>query len=610
SNVNPPAVACIYFVLFFYFLFYLIFIRTNVLRAVRFMLVTFFIIISLNMWWFLPFLSNVVATYGTSPPYENWSIFNSRPIYDVFRLIGGWAWRAGYLGSPYFPYADYYYEPFLVILTYSLIILLFLAILMKPKNHYILFFNILAIIGIFLAKGVQEPFGNFYFFLFKNFPLFWIFREPFAKFTPLVVLSYSVLLGISTDVIFEKLKNQKLVRCGNTIIDIFYAMLVLTILISSFPLITGDVFPKRTPEDPLSSVHVIVPNYWNQLSNWLNNNDPNARIFLTPRAGYGATYKWKYRFSGDPPMVLLQNPIIEYKSLPSTSPTDLFVNKVYDCIDMNSSRIVVFLALLNVQYVLQQNDFDWKLMPPYKYSPEYMRNFFQSQKGLSLVKTFGELDLYSIDDSYLLPHIYATSQFVVIMNLSDMFNRIEKESFNSNKPFPVFIVYNNGCKLGHCESNDIYRPVIFFKKVNPTKYVVYVNATKPLFLVLSESYNPQWRVFVEDNSVDFNRIAEYSRVNEKELDYSYEFTPQDIVYLFRKPSLNETYHFVANGYANAWYIDPKKIDKNSDGEFTITIYFWPQSLFYLGLIVSGITFVACVSYLLADWRLQKSLLKV
>ncbi|MGB9831655.1 MAG: hypothetical protein ACPLSP_06260, partial [Fervidicoccus fontis] len=78
------------------------------------------------------------------------------------------------------------------------------------------------------------------------------------------------------------------------------------------------------------------------------------------------------------------------------------------------------------------------------------------------------------------------------------------------------------------------------------------------------------------------------------------FTTQDIVYLFREPVVNETYHFIANGYANAWYIDPKKIDKDGDGKFAVTLYFLPQSLAYLGLIISGIVIVTCVSYLVAS----------
>lgn len=61
---------------------------------------------------------------------------------------------------------------------------------------------------------------------------------------------------------------------------------------------------------------------------------------------------------------------------------------------------------------------------------------------------------------------------------------------------------------------------------------------------------------------------------------------------------------MVNGYANAWYIDPKEIGKEN---FTITLYFRSQSLFYLGLMISGVTLLFCVGYLVWDWREDKRL---
>jgi ubiquinone/menaquinone biosynthesis C-methylase UbiE len=63
---------------------------------------------------------------------------------------------------------------------------------------------------------------------------------------------------------------------------------------------------------------------------------------------------------------------------------------------------------------------------------------------------------------------------------------------------------------------------------------------------------------------------------------------------------------LANGYVNAWYIDQAQIDKNGDGVFTISLYFHPQNLFYIGLLISGMTFVACVGYLAYDWKFRKN----
>ena len=98
---------------------------------------------------------------------------------------------------------------------------------------------------------------------------------------------------------------------------------------------------------------------------------------------------------------------------------------------------------------------------------------------------------------------------------------------------------------------------IMFQRVNPTKYAIHVNASNPFFLVFSESYHKDWIAYVDGQRV---------------------------------PS---EFHFMANGYANAWYI-------NKTGIYTITLEFWPQRLFYLGATISIVTFTVCVVYLVKN----------
>jgi len=170
----------------------------------------------------------------------------------------------------------------------------------------------------------------------------------------------------------------------------------------------------------------------------------------------------------------------------------------------------------------------------------------------------------------------------------------------------VTIELKNLSKLEDMEERN--KPLIIFKRINPTKYIVKVeNATAPFFLVFSESFHPQWKVYVVDKDINLGEIiAEYPNIKVKEAKHFwYKFTPTDVTYLLKKPTINETYHFKANGYANAWYIDPNKIEKDGDGKFTIVIYFLPQSFFYLGLFISMTTLILCVSYLFYDWRLGR-----
>jgi hypothetical protein len=62
-------------------------------------------------------------------------------------------------------------------------------------------------------------------------------------------------------------------------------------------------------------------------------------------------------------------------------------------------------------------------------------------------------------------------------------------------------------------------------------------------------------------------------------------------------------HVLVNGYLNGWILSSLK-----RGEVNITIQYYPQRWFYVGLIISGVTLFGCVSYLGYDFvrRRRKS----
>lgn len=130
------------------------------------------------------------------------------------------------------------------------------------------------------------------------------------------------------------------------------------------------------------------------------------------------------------------------------------------------------------------------------------------------------------------------------------------------------------------EATDL-SPEIEFKKINPTRYIVTVKGARtPFILIFNESFHEGWGLF---------------NGNKKEVMYRYKFTPfEDLRYLFKKPLKAE--HQFINAYANAWYINPKEFGLFED--FTLSIYFWPQSLYCLGLLISIITLLGCIGYCL------------
>lgn len=111
------------------------------------------------------------------------------------------------------------------------------------------------------------------------------------------------------------------------------------------------------------------------------------------------------------------------------------------------------------------------------------------------------------------------------------------------------------------KTNETTASVIEYTKIDPTKYEVKVNATKPFMLSFAEAYDPLWeaRIYKEGERVKVVKtIPLYS---------------------------------VINGF---WIDEP--------GELEIEIIYKPQEWFELGLWISGLTFILCIGLLFYDWR--------
>ena len=102
----------------------------------------------------------------------------------------------------------------------------------------------------------------------------------------------------------------------------------------------------------------------------------------------------------------------------------------------------------------------------------------------------------------------------------------------------------------HSEAGAAENISIQLVNVNPTKYIVDVNSSRHFFLILGESFDPNWAAYIDDKIV--------------------------------------TEHFIANGYANSWYI-------SKTGSFQVVLEFLPQKLFYIGSGISLITFIICLA---------------
>lgn len=95
-------------------------------------------------------------------------------------------WPENIFGKVYFQRPEFLIIPIIAFATFRI-------------NKY---FALLVLVGAFLAKGTNEPFGGIYLWLFNNIPGFSLFRDP-TKFYLLIALGYSVLISRIKKPIFQ-----------------------------------------------------------------------------------------------------------------------------------------------------------------------------------------------------------------------------------------------------------------------------------------------------------------------------------------------------------------------------------------------------------------------
>ena len=390
ANVNPPTVIVIPLTLLFYLLFHCLAQRKITRNNLLFLFSTIIFYLLLNSWWLLNFLFGIIQETGGIRKVATFTALGTGGITDFFRLLGSWGWRAEHYRMPYYPYARFYDEPILLFLSFLIPLLVFVTLLFKRSEFKVGFFGFLALAGLFLSKGTAEPLGFIYRWLWENVPGFWVFREPFSKFSPVTMFAYSVLIGLAVDFVYLKITSLRIMHriWLRILLSIFLPVsLVSTFLAVAYPLVTGE-FIWNYWNGSVRSYYVKIPDYWKEIKEWLSKTDSDQRIFLTPRGGYGVAYNWPSGFStaDAPGIILLDNPVLRMSSPMSSA--DGVVGISYGSMRLGNPReFRRLLSLLNVRYVLQENDLDWRFtgaaLPPSE------SNSFLSSNGFRKVKEFG-----------------------------------------------------------------------------------------------------------------------------------------------------------------------------------------------------------------------------
>jgi len=630
--------ALLAFLIFLYIIFQLIknFNKKSLTLITKFVATASALIFLLNAYWITPMAGKVlqgrfVEETFTAGSDITWLIdmSNSSLLFAAnhlrhlpYGLIKGW-------------------DNYQIIFSYIILICILSVLIFYRRNKNVLFFASVAVLFTILSLGIKKPLGILFQFLWNHFILFHGFRST-IRFLLIAILSFSILIGyFYLFLAHTKYFHQKIKRL------MLMTILSFMIIVSIWPLYTGDVMGAFNPLK-------IPSSYW-QIKKEIEEEKKQASILILPD-NLSPFFSWADQKGKMLSATYFENnffdkPVIFLFILSFSDKHKFLYSQFAEDVDLNK-----FLALYNIKYILLHKDYlinnDFK-KPNRNFL--FYKDVINQYNTIKLKKNFKEIEYYKIASSAFLPRIYIPSQITYIKsknwlqkipsysedpvkirgdwqvsvnsgvkikeedNLSyRLISRVlnKKDSHIKNWYFldnlmtpekgrdllkkikgegikKFNIVYKNQ-KADIMQTYASYsQPQITFEKIHPTKYLIKVKNAKNSFpLIFSESFHSQWKIYLKKSNPISYKLKVYPP-NWRAKNYIWDTW-------FKKPLVSEENHWMVNGYANGWWIEwqenkkARKQESKKNYDLELILEYWPQRLFYLGLIISIFTLLGCL----------------
>mgnify|MGYP001602480357 CR=1 FL=1 len=185
----------------------------------------------LNSYWIIPLLfGNLSQKYEGLSSIAGFEFLSFTDFSHAFSLLHS-NWPENIFGKVYFLQPEFLIIP---ILGYS-------ALFFVQKDRKVLYFAFLILVGAFLAKGTNQPFGEINKLIFENIPGMNMFRDA-SKFYLLIALGYSFLISFSLKNISKKIPFGKLIPL---IFVLFWCILIRQAIFGEL----GGTFKSRSIPD-------------------------------------------------------------------------------------------------------------------------------------------------------------------------------------------------------------------------------------------------------------------------------------------------------------------------------------------------------------------------
>jgi len=290
----------------------------------------------------------------------------------------------------------------------------FIVSLIK-RNRIGLSFLPLLIISLFFLININPPTGEFYQYLYDNFPLLREgFRMPFTKFSLIYLFVFTVYLGFFFDFVFSIFSKLKII--GKLLSFILTIGFVGTLAYFNRPMFEGHLIS--------SQIKTELPQEYKQLFDYFN--DKEGRIAKLPmQTLWGWQYNnWKYEGSGFIPFGL-RNPTLDRDFDRWSSGNESFYNQAsYFLYSKNLESFEKTLEKYQVKYLLlDESIINAGGSSNLLFVPEIKEMILESKK-IKEVQKFGSLTIYETDFGKEDNYIFSPETYVGL-NLDQKYSQID-----------------------------------------------------------------------------------------------------------------------------------------------------------------------------------------
>lgn len=435
-----------------------------------------------NIWWIYPLIHNSTAQGATLDVVNDAWKANLESLAGVSQYFGTFdilLLRQKFYFIKSSPLSTQWYwfysNPLVLIVSIIILLICIFGIIKSKGQKYWTYLISLLIVGWFICKGSNFPFGKTFFqFLFSSFPFTAALRNPYEKFGLVWLLPYSVFFALGLYYLAFSVKLKwRYVFLGS--------MMVLFCGILVYPMWNGVVFPQRD--------RLTIPRYYSEANDYLNLN-LSKRVFHIPFSIQNEKIEYNWGYLGEDPSGNL------FDSQNVSSPKLPVFKNYFELIPkyLSSSYLPRVLGLLGVDHIVLHDDM---IYPKLDFTLVKVNNWKEVEEG----KNFGQLTLFTLNSDIVKPEIYATNSIVKFDSIEQALNKTSDGEFDTTRK--IFITKDiNLTTLTETPVN------IEYKKTSADYYQVLIRGAKvPFILVLNNTFDKLWQARVEKELIRKHFIA-------------------------------------------------------------------------------------------------------